>query len=535
MAAAKPAGSEGIQGPNVLKPGFLDESLGMPRPLLWCCVALVGLLARSAAAADAPNIVFILADDVGYGDLGCYGGRHVPTPNLDRLATEGRRFTDAHSAAAVCTPSRYALLTGEYPFRRDLWGPAHHTSRLLVDVSQTTLASLLDSRGYHTACFGKWHLGFGARGGPDWNAPLTPGPLELGFDHYFGIPVVSSSPPYVWVEDHGVVGIDAQDPIVPRGVHHAQRFPEKNLDGLGGGRKAHEAYRDREVGEVLARRSRAWIRDHRDGPFFLYVATPHIHHPFTPAERFVGSTTIGRYGDYLAELDWMVGEILRELDDLNVRDDTLVIFSSDNGGMLNIGGQDAWRAGQRMNGDLLGFKFDAWEGGHRVPFIARWPGRIPPGTVSDELICLIDMLATCAGLTGSPLPAGAGPDSIDILPAFVGDPPAPLRRELVVAPHSKKHLALREGHWMYIGARGGGGFMGTKPGDHALGGPAALAFAGQTTSDVAAGTLRPDAPAAQLYDLASDPRQSRNVILEHPDVAGRMARRLAAIRGGGDR
>lgn len=492
-------------------------------------LALAGACAAPLPAAETPNIVLVLADDVGYGDLGCYGNRHVPTPHLDRLATEGRRFTDAHSASAVCTPSRYALLTGEYPFRRDLWGPAPHASPLLVAPGRTTIASLLRGRGYATACLGKWHLGFGGRGGPDWNAELSPGPLDLGFDHYFGLPVVSSSPPYVWVEDRRVVGLDPADPIRPRGPLHAERFPEKNIDGLGGGRAAHAAFRDREVGTTLAAKARAWIRARRDGPFFLQLATPQIHHPFTPAERFVGSTPIGRYGDFLAELDWMVGEVLTEVDDLGLRDDTLVIFTSDNGGMLNQGGQDAWRAGHRMNGDLLGFKFDAWEGGHRIPFVARWPGRIPAGTVSDQLICLVDLLATFAALTGAELPPDAGRDGVDVLPALIGTPAVPPREELVIAPHSPRHLALRQGRWMYIGGRGGGGFTGSRPGEHLLGGPAALAFAGEANSDVVDGKLRADAPEAQLYDLAADPRQARNVIGEQPEVARRLRDRLAAI------
>jgi len=497
-------------------------------------VVVAGLAVGVAAEpgrTESPNIVLILADDVGYGDLGCYGNAKVPTPQLDRLAAAGRRFTDAHSASAVCTPSRYALMTGEYPFRRDLWGPAHHTSPLLLDVTRPTVASLLKNRGYATACFGKWHLGFGRRR-PDWNGRLAPGPLEAGFDHYFGLPVVSSSPPYVWVEDDRVVGLDPADPIVVGGPTYAERFPEKNLDDLGGGRAAHEAFRDRAAGGVLAAKSRAWIRAHRDKPFFLYLAPPHIHHPFTPAERFDGSTPIGRYGDFLAELDWMVGEVVAELDELKLTDDTLVIFSSDNGGMLNIAGQEAWRAGHRMNGELLGFKFDAWEGGHRVPFVARWPGRIPAGTVSDQVICLIDMLATFAAITKAPLPAGAGADGVDVLPALVGEPEADLRRELVIAPHSRDHLSLRRGRWMFIEGRGGGGFTGTRVGGHALGGPAALAFAGQVTSDVVDGRLRPDAPPAQLYDLVADPRQSHNAFTDRPEIVAEMRRRLIELRRG---
>src|SRR5690606_34898118 len=244
-------------------------------------------------------------------DVGCYGATKVKTPNIDRLAREGRRFTDAHSASAVCTPSRYALLTGEYPFRKGLRGPAHYTAASIVQPSQTTIASLLKQRGYTTACFGKWHLGFGAQKYPDWNQDLKPGPLELGFDHYFGIPVVSSAPPYVWVENHRVVGLDPADPLKYGGPSPTREYPEKVMAGVSGGQAAHDLYRDEEVGATLTEKATAWIRAHRAEPFFLYVATPHIHHPFTPGKRFAGSSQCGRYGDFIQEFDWMVGEIVR--------------------------------------------------------------------------------------------------------------------------------------------------------------------------------------------------------------------------------
>jgi arylsulfatase A-like enzyme len=490
----------------------------MAKILLAAAVLTIQVFAR----AQPPNVVLILADDLGYGDTGCYGATKVRTPNIDRLASEGRRFTDAHSASAVCTPSRYALLTGEYPFRKDIWGPAPFRSPLLIDPAKTTMASLLRRQGYASACFGKWHLGFGAQPKPDWNADLKPGPLELGFDHFFGIPVVNSSPPHVWVEDHRVVGLDPKDPIVYGGVEATQAFPAKNTDGLSGGKAAHALYKDEELGTTLTAKATAWMRGQTNKPFFLYFATPHIHHLFTPGARFKGSSQAGLYGDFIQEFDWMVGEILRTLDELKLRENTLVILTSDNGGMLNVGGQDAWRAGHRLNGNLLGFKFDAWEGGHRVPYIARWPGKIEAGTTSNQLICHVDLLATVAALTGGTLRAGDAPDSFNVLPALTGSPDKPIRDHVVLAPNKKQNLAMRQGRWMYIGAQGGGGFTGTKPGDHLLGGPAALTFAGEVNSDVADGRLKPDAPTAQLYDLTSDPWQTRNVIREHPEVAARL-------------
>jgi arylsulfatase A-like enzyme len=478
----------------------------------------------------------ILADDLGYGDVGCYGATKVKTPNIDRLASEGRKFTDAHSASSVCTPSRYALLTGEYPFRRDLWRPVMNPSPLIVDLSKPTLPGMLKRQGYATACFGKWHLGFGDKPKPDWNADLKPGPLECGFDHYFGIPVVNSHPPFVWVEDHRVVGLDPADPLKYGGKEQTRMFPEKMLSPpMSGAKAAHALYDEEKHGTTLTEKAIAWIQKHAPtknnepgtrNPFFLYFATPHIHHPFTPGARFKGSSECGPYGDFIQEFDWMVGELMRTLDELKLSDNTLIILTSDNGGMLNQGGQQAWKAGHRLNGDLLGFKFDAWEGGHRVPFIARWPGKIEAGSVSDQLVCQIDLLSTFAALTGSET---RGPDSANILPALLGRPEKPVRQELVISPNRSTHLALRDGRWLYIGARGGGGFGGTEPGDHSLGGPAALKFADEVNSDVQDGRFKPDAPMEQLYDIVADPRQQRNVVREHPDVAAKLKTRLNSL------
>jgi arylsulfatase A-like enzyme len=506
--------------------------------LRWvACIPAIALVAISlphspaiAAAESRPNVVLILADDVGYGDVGCYGAVKVKTPNLDRLAAEGRRFTDAHSASSVCSPSRYALLTGEYAFRRNLWGPVPNTSPLVIDPARTTLASLLKSRGYATACFGKWHLGFGDQPKTDWNAELKPGPLELGFDHYFGIPLVSSHSPFVFVEDRRVVGLTPDDPLVYGGTPPTQPFPEKMLNpGISGGRAAHALYRDEELGTTLSERAVAWIRKQHQ-PFFVYFATPHIHHPFTPGPKFKGTSTCGAYGDFVHELDWMVGEIMKTIDDLGLGENTLLIVTSDNGGMLNHTGQAAFQAGHRLNGNLLGFKFDAWEGGHRVPLIARWPGKIPAGTVSDQLFSHVDFVDTLAAATGDVLDDAATPDGLNLWPAFVGEPSQPVRERTIFAPLKRENLAIRDGHWVYIGAQGGGGFQKTTPGDHGLGGPAALQFTGEENSDVADGRFKPDAPLEQLYDLAADPRQARNVVREHPDVAARLKALLDAER-----
>lgn len=470
------------------------------------------------AKQNAPNIVFIFADDLGYGDLACYGAAKVKTPNIDKIAAQGRIFTDAHSASAVCTPSRYALLTGEYPSRKgDLWGPVMLKEPLVVDTDRLTLGQLMKDAGYATACIGKWHLGFGNTKPTNWNAPLKPGPLELGFDYFFGIPVVSSHPPFVYVENHEVVGYDPDDPFVYGETAETQTFEEKmGLDWIGGARKAHEIYDDRKIGTTIARKAVEWLREQHDNPFFLYLPTPHIHHPFTPAERFVGTSECGRYGDAIHELDWMVGEVMNTLEEMGVADNTLLVLTSDNGGMLNQGGQDAWKAGHHMNGSLFGFKFDVWEGGHRIRFIARWPGKITSGTQSDQLICIVDMLATFASLLGQDLPENAGRDSINVLETLLDDPEKPVREDLVLAPVHRTHLGIRSGDWMYIPAQGGGGFSAENLGDHAFGGPAATAFTGRVNSDIEDGKLRDDAPPAQLYNLKDDPQQTTNLYGQLP-------------------
>jgi len=357
---------------------------------LMCTGASFAAPGRDIDAPPPPNVVVIFADDLGYGDLGCYGATKVQTPNIDKLAMEGRRFTDAHSASAVCTPSRYALLTGEYPHRKGLSRPVFLKTGLVIDTKQQTLARIMKEAGHATACIGKWHLGFGENA-PDWNGDLKPGPLELGFDYYFGVPVVNSHPPFVYVENHRVVGLVPDDPFVFGKKAKTREFFEKmGTDQIGGADAAHALYDDEAVGTTLTAKAVDWIKERKKEPFFLYLATTNIHHPFTPAPRFKGTSQCGRYGDFIHELDWIVGEVMKTLEEQGVADNTLVIFTSDNGGMFNVGGQDAWEAGHRLNGDLLGFKFSAWEGGHRVPFIARWPGRIEAGSTSEQLISEIE-------------------------------------------------------------------------------------------------------------------------------------------------
>ena len=489
------------------------------------CAALTGKCsATNGTASDKPNIVLINADDLGYGDLGCYGATKVKTPNIDRLSQQGRTFTDAHSASAVCTPSRYALLTGQYPFRKgNLWKPVFLKNPLVIDPQQLTIGKLMQEEGYSTACIGKWHLGFGVEQPTDWNKPLKPGPLELGFDHYFGVPVVNSHPPFVYVEDHQVVGLTPDDPFVYGKMAKTREYPAKRkLDEIGGAEAAHALYEDEKVGTTLKEKAVKWITRQKDKPFFLYFATTNIHHPFTPAPQFQGTSECGRYGDFIHELDWIVGEVLAALDEMDIADNTLVIFTSDNGGMLNMGGQDAWKAGHRMNSDLLGFKFDAWEGGHRIPFIARWPGKIPAGTTSDQLISNVDVLATLAELAGRKLKPTEGPDSFSILPALTETLQSQIRDHLVLHPASEKHVTLRKGEWVYISEQGNGGFNSKILGENQYGGPAAHALTHQVNSDITDNKIRPDAPPAQLYNLNADRSQAKNLYREQSEIVEQM-------------
>ncbi|WP_435674730.1 sulfatase family protein [Polaribacter sp.] len=500
----------------------------------------------TSVAQELPNIVLINADDLGYGDLGCYGATKVKTPNIDKLAQEGKRFTDAHSASAVCTPSRYALMTGQYPIRanngKGIWGPAPITSELIIDTKQVTIADVLKNKGYATAVLGKWHLGFGT-GENDWKQPLSPGPNDLGFDYYYGVPIVNSAPPYVYVENTSIVGSDPNDPLIyigkgkPNEVTPITPIPkeasQRTTNRFKGAVKAHKLYNDYTVGTVLAEKAVNWITDkttkNKKDPFFLYMATTHIHHPFTPGKNFQGKSDAELYGDFIQELDWMVGEIISTLKKQGVSDNTLVIFTSDNGAMLNLGGRNAIKAGHKINGDLLGFKFGVWEGGHRIPFIAKWPGKIEAGTTSNQLICNVDMLATFKAITNQNSKELDDTDSKNILPTLLGNPIEPIREELILAPRKEGHLSLRKGKWMYIPAQGSGGFKGSKPNHHAWGGAPATAFVGSKNSDIENGEIKKDAPLVQLYNLDDDKNQTTNVFNQYPEVVKTMETKLKEI------
>jgi len=475
---------------------------------------------RARQSGKRPNIVFILADDLGYGDLSCYGALKVETPKMDSLARDGILFTDAHAPTAVCTPSRYSVLTGRYCWRTALKDDCifgHDT--LLIEEGRMTVASLLKSAGYTTACIGKWHLGFG-KDYPDWNGELKPGPVEVGFDYFFGVPVTNAQAPYVYVENHRVVGLDPRDPI--------RLGPDSKTNVMYGGAAAR--YKADELALTHTRKAVEFIERNKERPFFLYFAPDNVHAPYTPNPRFHATSACGVYCDFIRELDWSVGEVLSALDRAGVADETLVILTSDNGGLYF---RQAYEMGHRVNADLLGQKTDAWEGGHRVPFLARWPGKIKPGSRSDELICLVDFLATTAAIAEVDLPHNAGPDSFNVLPALLGNSTQkPVRGGAVILASYNGMLAVREGDWILILGRGSGGST-TEYFKHY--GMRLEELGRSTTGWKVKGMGEPDPslPKGQLYNLAKDRGEAQNLYEDHPDIVQRLTKVLIEYRAHG--
>jgi arylsulfatase A-like enzyme len=482
---------------------------------------ILALLALSDAAFAAerikpPNIVFILADDIGYADLGCYGANKVKTPHLDRLAREGRRFTDAHATASVCTPTRFAMMTGRYAWRQPGTGIAPGNAALIIKPGTPTVASVLKQAGYTTGVVGKWHLGLGETT-PDFNLELKPGPLELGFDYAFIIPATGDRTPCVFVENHRVVGLDPADPISvsygqrigsePTGLerpdllkikadpNHSQTIVNgiSRIGYMTGGMKAR--WVDEDIADTLTQKAVAFLEQQKASrPFFLYLATHDIHEPMVPHPRFRGTSQCGWRGDVIHQLDWTVGRVLATLERLGVARDTLVIFSSDNGGAIKNtydDGTNPLHSLQPPNGALRGQKGTLYEGGNREPFIARWPARIAAGGTSDALIALIDLLPTFAALAQQKLPAGAAPDAVDLSAALLGLPGAKGREALVVQNNGQAPLGLRVGNWKYIENRSG---------------------------------------TPELYDLARDLSEQNNLAAAETARVKEMAARLAAER-----
>lgn len=479
----------------------------------------------SAEASSRPNILLILADDLGYGDLACYNPESkIPTPQLDKLALQGMRFTDAHSPATVCTPTRYSLMTGELCFRTGnspvftgVGGPC------LIRDDQLTLPEMLKEAGYATAMFGKWHIGltfYDKQGQPinqnglegvrriDYSRPMDGGPLNHGFQQFFG---TASCPTtdflYAYIEGDRV-------PNPPSGMIDKSHYPQNAYtndfrDGL-----ASEEFDAAEVDMVFLEKSRAFLRTHvqskPDQPFFLFHSMQAVHLPSIPAESFRGKTESGPHGDFIHQMDWIVGELTRELEALGVAENTLVIFCSDNGPevptVLDMrktyqhDGAHPWR----------GVKRDAWEGGHRTPLIIRWPGRVASGKVSDQLISLTDLFATTAAIIDRDLPTDAAVDSYNMLPVLVGkEIDGMLRPYMLQQTHWEQALSIRVGPWKYLDHKGSGGNDYNRENTE-------WSMKPYQIPDTA-----PDAP-SQLYNLTNDPGETTNLYFKHSEIAKQL-------------
>jgi arylsulfatase A-like enzyme len=492
-------------------------------------IAALAASACGAAPRRNPNIVLIYADDVGYGDLSCYGAIGVKTPNLDRLAATGLRFTNLHASSATCTPSRYSLLTGEYAWRQKNTAILPGDAPLIIPPGRATVASMLKEARYSTGAVGKWHLGLGS-GTVDWNTEIRPGPREIGFDYSFLIPATGDRVPCVFVENQRVVNLDPRDPIrvsyqqplagEPTGKEHPELLkvlPSHGHDQaivngvsrigyMSGGKAAR--WVDENIADTITAKATGFIDSRKDSPFFLYFAPHDIHVPRLPNPRFAGRSTMGPRGDAIAELDWSVGEIVACLERNKLTEDTLLIFSSDNGPVLDDGYRDqaVERAGNhKPAGPLRGGKYSSFDGGTRVPAIARWPGSIKPDTVSAALISQVDFLASFAGLTEQKAPASA-PDSVDAMGALLGRSKT-ARRSLV--EHAGT-LALVEAEWKFI-----------EPGK----GPRV----NQNTK-----TELGNDPAPQLYNLTKDPAEKNNLAAQYPERVKAMTSKLERIKAGGN-
>lgn len=451
-----------------------------------------------------PNIVFIMADDMGYGDVGAFNpDSKIPTPNMDRLAAEGMAFTDAHSASSVCTPSRYSVLTGRYCWRTRLkHGVNGGYSLPLIDPARTTVASLLKRHGYTTAAVGKWHVGLEWQttdghefdrenwedtGDVDYRKPVLGGPLALGFDYFFGIAGSLDMPPYCFIENDRVVG--------PPTVEKAPYNPQQRYGPMTPG------WRDEDCDPTFVEKAVAFIErsveEQSERPFFLYLTPAAPHRPCVPPRFARGKSQAGPRGDAVWLVDWMVGQVMAAVERLGKAEDTLIIVTSDNGARLCD--VDGLMHDHKSCGDLRGQKGDIWDGGHREPFIARWPAEIEAGTTSDAPACLGDFLATCADIVGDSLSGSEAEDSFSLLPLMKQDE-ARFERHAVVHHSLSGMFSVREGRWKMILGLGSGGFSAPKEGY----------------------SVMPDAPAGQLYDMYDDRQEQHNLWNDHPGVVERL-------------
>ena len=484
-----------------------------------------------AQPSEKPNVVIIYGDDVGFGDVGAYGSKLIPTPNIDRLAAGGLRFTDGHSSAATCSPSRYSMLTGIHGFR-DGVAILPPNAPLSISTEILTLPKLFKQAGYATGVVGKWHLGIGAKGVPtDWNGDVKPGPLEIGFDRSFLLPSTGDRVPCVYLDGHRVVNLDPGDPLfVERNLAAARKhqgstqYPDGKtnreamtyyqsthghnnsvINGIGrigymaGGKKA--LWNGETMADVFVDQARKFIAANKDEPFFLYFASQDIHVPRVPHPRFQGKTGLGYRGDAMVQFDWSTGEIMNALEEHGLAENTIVIFSSDNGPVYDDGYDDGTTVktsekevdrGHDASGIWRGGKYQIYEGGTRVPLIIRWPARIKPG-VSGAMVNQIDFISSFAALLDIEVASNQARDSRNTLAAFLGEDQAGL--PFMIEEAGKRGRALRVGDWKYTGE-----------------GPAKNKRKG-----------------AELYNLEKDPSESKNIIKAHPEKAKAMEQQLETL------
>ena len=500
----------------------------MIRPLASLLLALV--ITAAATAAEKPNVIVIMADDLGYGDLSAYGATAFKTPHIDRLAAEGLQFTQGYCSASTCTPTRYSFLTGSYAFRRKGTGIAPPNGRLVVPPDSVTIADLAKTAGYRTAVIGKWHLGLGDESGPNWNGEIKPGPREIGFDYSFLLPTTNDRVPQVYVENSRVLNLDPRDPLWvgdrkpaedhPTGISHRPTLKmdwshghngtiHNGISRIGfytGGQAAR--FRDEDLADKWVEKSVAWLEANRSQPFFLFFASHDLHVPRMPHERFQGTTGLGYRADAIVQFDWCVGELMKTLDRLGLAEKTLVVLCSDNGPVMDDGYHDfalEKRGNHRAAGPYRGGKYSVYEGGTRTPFITRWKGRIQPG-VSEQVVSTIDLAASFAALTGTPLSTDACLDSFDVSGALLGKSGAQGREHFIQQDNGQAgNYGFRVGHWKLV----------------------------RHDSKTARNTVverqlaNTPVPQFQLFDLAQDPGETKDVLAQNPEVAERLKTRLA--------
>jgi arylsulfatase A-like enzyme len=478
----------------------------------------------SENTAQKPNIIIIYLDDLGYGDLSAYGATELNTPNMDALANGGIKFTNGYATSATCTPSRYGMLTGMYPWRNKNAKILPGTAPLLISTEQQTLPKLLKNNGYQTAIVGKWHLGLGT-GVVDWNQHISPGPNEVGFDESYILAATQDRVPTVYISNGTVVGLDKNDPIevnyfenfegeptaisnpemVTMKWHHGHNNSIVNgiprIGYMKGGKAA--KWSDEDMADHFLAKAQNYVKTHKEKPFFLYYAMQQPHVPRTPHPRFVGKSGMGPRGDVILEADWMIGEFMKTLKDEGILENTLVIFSSDNGGVLNDGYYDdaVEKIGNhKQNGALKGGKYSIFEGGTRVPFMTYWKGKIQP-QVSDAIVCQLDLLASIAQLIGT---TETSTDSENILNAFLGNSQKG-RDHLIIEATGK--TALRSGDWLYIPAYEGKNF--------------------REEVGIEVGNF----PFEQLYNLAKDKSQENNLAASNAEKRNEMKALFEKLRG----